>query len=161
MRKLSINDHNIYEVRLVVAIPDYGISKSVSHYTALDAIVPTLDGELIVLDMAETELFIGADDNKTTAVATYPVITTVTNNTSTTIGTSTKVAAKKQRAKRTVIKKANAHARWTDADILAVVEAVQNSTLSAARTYKKVGKQLGRTDKACQLAYWKYTTGRK
>ena len=161
MRKLSINDHHIYEVRLVVAIPDYGISKSVSHYTALDAIVPTLDGELIVLDMSETELFIGADDNKTVGVATYPVITTVNNNTSTTIGTPTKVAAKKQRAKRTVIKKPNGHARWTDAEILTVVEAVTNSPLSANRTYKKVAKELGRTPKACQLAYFKYNTGRK
>lgn len=161
MRKLSINDHNIYEVRLVVAIPDYGIDKSVSHYTALDAIVPSLDGELIVLDMTETELFIGADDQKTSVVATYPVITTSTNKTTTTTGTTTKAPTKKQRAKRTVIKKPNGHSRWSDTDLLTVVEAVNNSPLSAARTYKKIGKELGRTPKACQLAYWKFTTGRK
>jgi hypothetical protein len=43
-------DSNVWKVTLTLAIPDYG---SGGNYTALDAIIPTLDGEIQVLGMQQ------------------------------------------------------------------------------------------------------------
>ena len=43
-------DSNVWKVTLTVAIPDYG---SAGNYTALDAIIPTLNEEITVLGMQQ------------------------------------------------------------------------------------------------------------
>lgn len=50
---IPLSDMRLYKVSLIVAVPDYGMSTS-----ALDAIVPSLESEIALLSMEETELMV-------------------------------------------------------------------------------------------------------
>ncbi len=76
MRKIPITDHRLFEVRLIVAVPDYGTGT----FDALDAIVPFIDEEVTVLDMSSKAVVIALDEPNHPATATF----TITNNTTTT-----------------------------------------------------------------------------
>lgn len=52
---IPLSDMRLYRVTLVVAIPDYGLD---TQFSALDAIVPTIDDEVQVLSMTEEELLV-------------------------------------------------------------------------------------------------------
>jgi len=114
-------EHSIYEVRLVVAIPNYNGKKG----NALDAIVPFIESDIVMLEFEQNELsLMPAKAEKTTA----------------------------RRAKRATVKTTNSHQRWTDQSI----ERVFN-LLSAGKTPKQIGDELGRSQKAVELLIWKWS----
>lgn len=71
-------DTNVWKVTLTLAIPDYG---SGGNYTALDAIIPTLDGEIQVLGMQQDLLHLVLCEATEGAVLARKVINTVPDDT--------------------------------------------------------------------------------
>ncbi len=70
MRKVPMTDHRLFEVRLIVAIPDYGTGT----FDALDGIVPFIDEEITVLDMSSKALVIAADEPNHPAQGWFTVL---------------------------------------------------------------------------------------
>jgi len=71
-------DSNVWKVTLTVAIPDYG---SAGNYTALDAILPTLNDEVTVLGMQEDLLHLVVCEANETAVLARKRTNTVPDDT--------------------------------------------------------------------------------
>lgn len=147
MRKIPITDHRLFEVRLIVAVPDYGKGT----LDALDAIVPFIDEEVTVLDMSSKAVVVAVDEPNHPATATF----TVTNNTTTTtvpVVTSA-TPAKKQ---RTRVKAKKSGKRWTTADHRKVFEMrEQGMTLAdiaaaVGRSRKSVADHIHTTKKDTQ-----------
>lgn len=67
---IPLSDMRLYRVSLIVAVPDYGLSTS-----ALDAIVPSLESEIALLSMEETELMVVPTEPM--AVAQAPAVPAV------------------------------------------------------------------------------------
>ena len=137
MRKIQLTDHRLFEVRLIVAIPDYGTGT----FDALDGIVPFIDEEVTVLDMSSKALVIAADEPNHPATATF----TITNNTTTTtvpVATTAKIetSAKKQ---RTRVKAKKSHKRWTHADTNKLFELREQGV-----SYAEIAVALGRSRKS-------------
>ncbi len=148
MRK-EMKDHRLYEVRLIVAIPDYGTGT----YDALDAIVPFIDEEVTLLDMESTQLFLTTEKVKannitvTTATSTTPIA--IANTITTAIKTSGKKATKSTSSrKRKVVKAKNAHQRWTQEETTRVCQLRAEGVSNA-----EIGKILGRSAKSIALHY--------
>lgn len=151
MRKIPITDHRLFEVRLIVAVPDYGTGT----FDALDAIVPFIDEEVTVLDMSSKAVVIALDEPNHPATATF----TITNNTTTTTvpvvkaETPAKTPAKKQ---RTRVKAKKSGKRWTTADHRKVFElreqgmALADIAAAVGRSRKSVADHIHTTKKETQ-----------
>lgn len=159
MRK-EMKDHRLFEVRLIVAVPDYGTGT----FDALDAIVPFIDEEVTVLDMESTQLFLTTEKVKaTTPVVTVNTSTTttpiaVTNVVTTTAKTPAKKAEKKAKAtqrKRKTVKAKNASKRWTEDETLQVWQLREQGV-----SHAEIAKILGRSRKSVADHYSVTTKGK-
>lgn len=131
MKKVSITDHRLFEVRLIVAIPDYGTGT----FDALDAIVPFIDEEVTVLDMSSKSLVIASEEATHPAMAWY----TITNNTTTATTIPVASSEKAQPKKRTRVKAKKSGKRWTTADHRKVFE-LREQGMSLADIAAVVGR---------------------
>ena len=132
MKPNDIIDHHLYEVRLIVAIPDYGTPTA---YSALDAIVPHLDSEVILLGMHQHELTLANVLQTTTVVE--PKTTTSTN---------VVVASSKTRTKA---KATRGHQRWTNAERKEMKQLANKGI-----AHKEIAKLLGRSTSAVDNQLW-------
>lgn len=135
MRKIPITDHRLFEVRLIVAVPDYGTGT----FDALDAIVPFIDEEVTVLDMSSKALVVAVDEPNHPATSTF----TITNNTST---TTVPVVAAQPRKKSKAI---NSHKRWTNKDRAEVLKLADKGI-----AHKEIAKMVGRTVSSVDNQIW-------
>ena len=71
-------DSNVWKVTLTVAIPDYG---SAGNYTALDAIIPTLNEEITILGMQQDLLHLVFCEANESAVLARKETNTVPDDT--------------------------------------------------------------------------------
>lgn len=147
MKPNDIIDHHLYEVRLIVAIPDYGTPSTSSKYSALDAIVPHLDDEVIVLGMHEHELTLANVLQTTTLIAP-------TTTTTTAIATTTNRSGDPVRKTRTKAKATNGNKRWTTAERKEVKQ-LANKGIS----HKEIAKSLGRSVSAIDQQIWLMNKG--
>jgi hypothetical protein len=144
MKTNDIIDHHLYEVRLIVAIPDYGMPSSSAKYSALDAIVPQITAEdVVILGMTEKELTLTDIVQTTTLIA--PITTTST--------TTTVVSA--SRKPRTLADVPNGHQRWTKLERKCLTQWLKTGVSVA-----QMAKALGRTEKAVALQIWHMKKGK-
>ena len=142
MKHNDIIDHHLYEVRLIVAIPDYGVPSSSSKYSALDAIVPQITTEdVVILGMTEKELTLTDVVQTTTLIA----------KTTTTATTALVSASRKARTLQDV---PNGHQRWTKAERKELLRLSYQGISNA-----EIAKKLGRTEKAVALQIWHMEKG--
>jgi hypothetical protein len=142
MKTNDIIDHHLYEVRLIVAIPDYGTPSSSAKYSALDAIVPQITAEdVVILGMSEKELTLTDVVQTTTLIE--PASTT----------TSTNVPA--PRKTRTVVDVPNGHQRWTKLERKCLTQWVKTGVSVA-----QMAKALGRSEKAVAQQIWHMGKGK-
>jgi hypothetical protein len=150
---IKTTDHRYYEVTLVVAIPDYQAGDN--GYTALDALSEALnqESELVVLEMAQTEVQLVVK-----TALTKPVTSAVTTTTYTNIvnGAEKKVAKVSKAAARRRAKAKNAFKRWTDEEVLTVMELHAKGVCA-----QEIAKVTGRSVSAIGNAVWVYKKGGK
>lgn len=151
MRKIPITDHRLFEVRLIVAVPDYGTGT----FDALDAIVPFIDEEVTVLDMSSKAVVIALDEPNHPAMSTF----TITNNTTTTTVPVVKAeipAKTPTKKQRTRVKAKKSGKRWTTADHRKVFEmreqgmALADIAAAVGRSRKSVADHIHTTKKDTQ-----------
>jgi hypothetical protein len=141
MKTNDINHHLLYEVRLIVAIPDFGAPSTYARYSALDAILPLFDGnnDVIVLGQHEQQLTLANVVPTTTLIA--PAATT------------TVVPA--PRKTRTVVDVPNGHQRWTKLERKCLTQWVKTGVSIA-----QMAKALGRSEKAVAQQIWHMGKGK-
>jgi DNA-binding IclR family transcriptional regulator len=149
---IKTTDHRYYEVTLVVAIPDYQAGDN--GYTALDALSEALnqETELVVLEMAQTEVQLVVKTETTKPITSAVTTTTYTNivNAGGKVVTASKPKARKK------VKAAKAYTRWTDAEVLAMMELHDKGV-----SVKEIAKVTGRSVSAIGNAVWVYKKGGK
>lgn len=147
----NTSDMRYYEVTLVVALPNY----LGGNWTGLDAVAQALrdDSELIMLEMAETEVHLTTKAATPTVVANT-VTTTTSTNTVNAIAKKVAKAAKVKTRKR--VKAANSHQRWTNKQVLTVM-ALHSKGVST----KEIAKVTGRSTSAIANAVYVYNKGGK
>lgn len=158
---LKTTDHRYYEVTLVVAIPDY-FGGGDNGYTALDAISQALndDAEIVVLEMAQTEVELVVKAATTKPVASAVTTTTYTNIVNADVVLAKKATAKKATAKATTRKQnnrpANSHVAWTDEMVCEVIELKEKGVGN-----KEIAKITGRSASAIGNCIYYYYKGNK
>lgn len=147
----NTSDMRYYEVTLVLAMPDY----LGGNWTGLDAVAQALrdDAEIIVLEMAQTEVQLTTKAVTPTTVA-KSVTTTTSTNTVNVVAKKVAKAAKVKTRKR--VKATNSHQRWTDEQVLTVM-ALHGKGVSI----KEIAKVTGRSTSAIANAAYIYNKGGK
>ena len=143
MKTNDIIDHHLYEVRLIVAVPNYGVATTAAKYSALDAIVPQLSEDVIVLGMHEHEL----------TLANVPQTTTLIEPATTTSTTIVNVV-NASRKTRTVQDVPNGHQRWTKKERKDLLRLSYQG-----KSHAEIAKVLGRTEKAVAQQIWHMEKG--
>ena len=128
MEKVNIKEHQLYEVRIVFAVPDYGTG---SH-SALDILAMhdlELD-DMLVIDMSELKLCLMREVHGYKDIATEVIIAEEKKATTT-------------RKPRTKAPAPNTYDKWTNQQ----VKALQQMKDAGMRN-KKIAAALGRTEKS-------------
>lgn len=141
MEKVNIKEHQLYEVRIVFAVPDYGTRQ----YSALDILAMhdlELD-DMLVIDMSELKLCLMREVHGYKDIATEVMIAEEKKATTT-------------RKPRTKVAAPNTYDKWTNQQ----VKALQQMKDAGMRN-KKIAAALGRTEKSIINQVYKMRNGGK
>ena len=142
MEKVNIKEHQLYEVRIVFAVPDYGTRQ----YSALDILAMhdlELD-DMLVIDMSELKLCLMREVHGYKDIATEIMIA------------EEKQQPTKTRKPRTKVAAPNTYDKWTNQQ----VKALQQMKDAGMRN-KKIAAALGRTEKSIINQVYKMRYGGK
>jgi mevalonate pyrophosphate decarboxylase len=142
MEKINLTEHQLYEVRIIFAVPDYGSGS----YSALDILAMHDLGfdEMLVIDMSELKLCLMREVHGFKDIATEVIIAEEKKQPTNTRKPRTKVAA------------ANTYDKWTAQQ----VEALSQMKAAGMRN-KKIAAALGRTEKSIINQVYKMRNGGK